>query len=122
LPTAFGRRAATSASQSYYTTTKEKGFSKPSGFLALFPGSLFAAAATDEMHDLYLIAFVHLCLRPRRAPHDLAVEFDGKPFGSEREFADEFGERKHFRHLAYFPVNLNAQLSPLQGRRIRAVG
>ena len=113
--TPFGRRAATSASQCHYTTTTVKRFSKPSRFLALFPGSLFAASAADEMDDLNSVAFAHLCLRPRGAAHDFAIEFDGDAFGRERELPYEFAERERVRQFANFPVDLNAQKSPLQG-------
>ena len=62
------------------------------------------------MDDLNLIAFAQLRLRPRGATHDLAIVFDGEPFGHERKLADEIGERKFLRQLVKFPVDLNAQI------------
>ena len=121
-----------SASQSYYTTTgvegskNRKGAKKSSGckFYSMFYKRVrllsfdlraSAASAAHEMYDLHLIALAHRRLRPSGAAHDFAVEFDGEPFGRDREFADQFAERDLFRHLADFPVDLDAQNSSLQG-------
>ena len=93
------------------------GFLKPArvriGCTACAPS--VAAAATDEMDDLDLVAFLHYRLSPACASHDLAVEFDGEAFGRESKLTDERVEREFVRQLANFPVDLNAQNIPLQG-------
>jgi len=76
----------------------------------LLSGGRVSASAPDKMNDFDLVAITQLRLRPCGATHDLAVEFEGKPLGCEGQSADEIGEREFLGQLAYFPVDLNAQI------------
>lgn len=61
------------------------------------------------MDDFYAVAFFEDNLRPVGASNYLAVEFDGKTFGREREPLYEFGKCGGSGHVPRFAVDLDKQ-------------
>ncbi len=58
------------------------------------PGERCTQAATDEVDDLELIAFLQLSLPPPVSGHDVAVQLDGQTVGLHAEGLEERREGK----------------------------
>ncbi len=67
------------------------------------------APAADEVDDLDPVAFIEHRRVPFPTTDHLAVDFDGDPFGSERELLDECRDGRAFMREVLFTVDDNLQ-------------
>lgn len=69
-------------------------------------------AATDEVYNLYVVAFGEGGVRPVSATDDLPIAFDGEPFGNERELEHKLRERRALLYFAPLSIDFDEQKFP----------
>jgi hypothetical protein len=76
--------------------------------LSFHPSSLIPSSS-DEVNDLYVVAFAECGVGPVGAAYDQVVQFDGEALGGERQALDQLLERRVLVYLASLAVDFDLQ-------------